>query len=128
MSVSDILDAFMDRFGIRIMREKTYQRNIRIVEIEVAGEARRAEILRKQRKAAAKYRKAPVIISEVRLISAPVLGRAHVFYPAKYQVKFKFDEFGGEMKIELGFEDYDVSISDIQRAIQAKICGGGCDE
>lgn len=132
-----MINAIKERFGVRIMREKTFQRKISAAEIEAVREAKRAEIRRKHRDAVERYRKAPVLIQEVSLMSIPkftkefdyqTITRTLKFSPAIYRVAFKFEGFGDEVKIDLEFEDYDVSISDIQRAIQAKICGGGCDE
>src|SRR5690625_3279046 len=77
-----------------------------------------------------KFEKANVVITKIRLISDP---RGDVYknhYGAitwlpdvEYEVTFRFNYSRNESTIILNFDDYDVSISDLQRAIQAKICG-----
>lgn len=83
-----------------------------------------------------KFEKANVVITKIRLITEPEYdvyvnhyGAATWLPDIEYEVTFRFNYSKNESTIILNFDDYDVSISDLQRAIQAKICGKerGCD-
>src|SRR5690625_3473433 len=77
-----------------------------------------------------KFEKANVVITKIRLITEPGYDVYVNHYGAvtwlpdvEYEVTFRFNYSKNESTIILNFDDYDVSISDLQRAIQAKICG-----
>lgn len=87
----------------------------------------------RQKRITEKLREANVVITKIELVSEPYFERTmfiggdnSVYHPAEYLVTFHTT--GGELEtdITLKFDDPDVSISKIKRAIHAKICGGGC--
>ncbi len=123
-------------FGLRIIKESTYRSKLSSEENHGFNQGAYAYELNRMTKTVDKFTKASIEITSVRLKRAPRLSYISIddFYttkqeivPTVYDVTFRTKDGELETDIRLYFDDYDVSMSDIQREITRKICGGGCE-
>ena len=123
-------------FGYTLVKEDEINKRIK----EEVDKAERRAIstheFQTKRQLYKKFEKANVVITKIKLKTEPMsdtffnyLDRITMIPDVEYEVTFRFNCSKNESTITLNFDDYDVSISDLQRAIQAKICGKerGCD-
>lgn len=117
-------------FGYTLVKEDEINKRIK----EEVDKAERRAIstheFQTKRQLYKKFEKANIVITKIKLKSDPMddtffnyLGRITLIPDVEYEVTFRFNYSRNESTITLNFDDYDVSISDLQRAIQAKICG-----